>query len=130
MGLDHGLVAYKGRNRKQIDFKYNPSEEINITTWRKHPYLHGWFDDLYAKKGGNAYTDSMGGFNSSHVMQITQEDLEKLKVRVWSDSLPERSGFFWGNDACEYYKEQDLDAIYEAMNYIKDGYKIKYWAWW
>ena len=131
MGLDHGLIAYKGRNRKQVDFKYNPSEEITIVTWRKHPYLHGWFDDLYQQKGGDAYNDGgMGGFNAQHTMQVTEEDLEKLKIRVWADCLPERSGFFWGDKACEDYKRLDLLAIREAKGLIKNGYKIKYWAWW
>ena len=131
MGLDHGLIAYKGRNKKQIDFNYNPSEEITITTWRKHPYLHGWFDDLYAEKGGNAYDgNSLGGFNAGHELQVTHEDLLDLQTRVLTGTLEPRSGFFWGDNACEHYKQQDLQAIDEAMNYIKDGYKIKYWAWW
>lgn len=130
MGLDHGLVAYKGRNRKEIDFKYNPSEEIDIITWRKHPYLHGWFDDLYAEKGGDAYTDVMGGLNAGHNLQVTWQDLHNLQKRIWTDSLSERTGFFWGNKACEHYKTEDLQAIDKAMDYIKKGYKIKYWAWW
>ena len=131
MGLDHGLLAYKGKNRKKIDFKYNPSEEIDIVVWRKHPYLHGWFDDLYAKKGGDAYNgDSFGGLNSVHKLQVTHEDLLDLQTRVLTGTLKPREGFFWGNDSCEFYKKLDLQAIDEAMNYIKDGYKIKYWAWW
>jgi len=131
MGLDHGLLAYKGRNRKQIDFKYNPSEEIEIITWRKHPYLHGWFDDLYAEKGGDAYNgDNLGGFNAGHTLEVTRKDLLELKVRVEGGILEPRTGFFWGNDACEHYKKQDLIAIEEALYYINCGYKIKYWAWW
>ena len=131
MGLDHGLIAYKGRNKKQIDFKYNPSEEITITTWRKHPYLHGWFDDLYAQKGGDAYNDSsIGGFNAQHELQVTHEDLLDLQTRVLTGTLEPRQGFFWGDNACEHYREQDLQAIDEALDLISEGYKIKYWAWW
>mgnify|MGYP003118583002 CR=1 FL=1 len=129
MGLDHGLIAYKGRNRKQIDFKYNPSEEINIITWRKHPYLHGWFDDLYAEKGGDAYTNALGGFNG-HELQVTDQDFLELQTKVITGTLKQREGFFWGNNACQHYKERDLDCIDKAMDYIKKGYKIKYWAWW
>lgn len=130
MGLDHGLIAYKGRNRKHIDFKYKPSVEVDITTWRKHPYLHGWFDNLYADKGGDAYTSSMGGFNAQHTLQVTHQDLLELQTKILTGTLQERAGFFWGDDACDHYKEQDLESIDKSMDYIKKGYKILYWAWW
>ena len=39
-------------------------------------------------------------------------------------------GFFFGNDSDEYYKEQDLTFVEEALELIEAGYKIEYSSWW
>ena len=63
-------------------------------------------------------------------LELTLEDLQVLEESINSKTLPCTAGFFFGGDADEYYKEQDLEFIQDARSYINDGYTVIYSSWW
>lgn len=124
MGLDMYAIAFKGEVNSEVDFnKNNIKDEIEIHYWRKHPNLHGWMENLYYDKGGK--DDS---FNGSNVI-LTEFDLDNLEQDIIDGSLPNTSGFFFGQtDGSE--KDDDLDFIAKARKAIKEGNTIYYSSWW
>ena len=111
MGLDQYAQAVKG------------DEKISLGEWRKHPNLQGWMERLWRSKGGE------GDFNCVSV-ELNGDDLQRLRIDVDHRDLPSTQGFFFGNDSDEYYKEQDLTFVEEALDLIEAGYKIEYSSWW
>lgn len=126
MGLDQNAYRIKKGIIKSSVPQPNdvPSDDLEeIAYWRKHPNLQGWMENLYKEKGG---TDQ---FNCKFV-QLTLEDLELLEHDIRKGDLPKTNGFFFGDDADKYYKDEDLKFVYEAMDSIEDGYDVLYDSWW
>lgn len=129
MGLDQQSASF---SRKEVN---NPDAGADLTItkdavpselayWRKHPYLQGWMEKLYYEKGGKGEE-----FNCVNV-RLDEDDLNRLKEDVLSGSLPETTGFFFGPDSCDDYREQDLKFINDALEAIKDGRIVLYDSWW
>ena len=129
MGLDQ--FAYKTRVRpsQPVDFQdevymsneNNESNAIEIAYWRKHPNLHGWMEAHYISKGGE------GDFNCRPVV-LTREDLNELAIAVIDGTLPQTTGFFFGeSDGSE--RDRDLAFIKEALRAIDEGYTVFYDSW-
>jgi hypothetical protein len=53
-----------------------------------------------------------------------------LEYAVQNDQLPGTSGFFFGNDADDYYKPNDLKFIQEARAEMFLGLKVFYNSSW
>ena len=139
MGLDQSAVARKGEPRKvKSEYTYTDldgtehkgveeylewDDSIELATWRKHPNLQGWMQELYYEKGGE------GEFNCVDV-ELTLEDLDALEATLDEEELPETVGFFFGSNADEHYAETDREFIREARAAIKQGYKVFYSSWW
>ena len=136
MGLD--MYAYVAARAGQRDEYYEDSEfdketgeyvnakvskPIEIAYWRKHPNLHGWFERLYREKGGE------GEFNGDE-LELTREDIDSLEQAVLDGDLPATSGFFFGDAADNYYREQDLEFIKEARAQLFLGLKVFYNSSW
>ena len=68
-------------------------------------------------------------FNQQCV-RLTLSDLEQLETAVIRGELPESSGFFWGDNSSEEYKEHDLQFIKDAREAINNGMDIYYDSWW
>ena len=120
MGLDQ--YAYIKENSGEIDGK--PQEQhVDVATWRKHPNLQGYMEALWIKRGGE------GQFNMVEV-ELSKEDILELNKAIIKQDLPKTVGFFYGNDADEYYKKADLKFISEALKHINEGSKIYYSSWW
>ena len=111
MGLDQYATAVKGE------------DEISLGEWRKHPNLQGWMENLWRSKGGE------GEFNCVQV-ELNGDDLQRLRIDVDHRDLPSTQGFFFGSNSDEYYKDQDLTFVEEALEFIESGYKIYYSSWW
>ena len=94
-----------------------------IAYWRKHPNLHGWMQQLWESQGNS------GDFNGDE-LELTWEDLEALEEAIKNNELPGTSGFFFGNDADDYYKDQDLKFIREAKAELFLGLKVFYNSSW
>lgn len=129
MGLDQQSASF---SRKEVN---NPDAGADLTItkdavpsnlayWRKHPYLQGWMEKLYYEKGGKGEE-----FNCVNV-RLDEDDLNRLKEDVLSGSLPETTGFFFGSDSSDDYREQDLRFINDALEAIKDGRIVLYDSWW
>ncbi len=123
MGLDQFAYAKKG------------DEKLDIMTWRKHPNLQGYMEELWESKDRPLPEDSeidegniMGDFNCIPV-SLTMEDIEELESCMKDDKLPHTSGFFFGESA-DWHKESDEEFIILAKKYLLDGYEVYYDSWW
>ena len=139
MGLDQTAIARKGEPRtvkseytytdldgtehKGVEEYLEWDDSIELATWRKHPNLQGWMQELYYEKGGE------GEFNCVDV-ELTFEDLDALEATLDEEELPETSGFFFGSNADDHYAEADREFIVQARAAIKQGYKVIYSSWW
>ena len=130
MGLDAYLYSYKGKNRKEVDFKHTGDEE-EIHYWRKHPNLEAYMSDLYFSKGGIGI-DSFGSAKSFNCckVELKKQDIVTLRELIISDKLPTGGGFFHGSNSDKHYKEKTLEALKDAMNAIEEGNRIYYTSWW
>ena len=103
----------------------NPSvtEPREIAYWRKHPNLHGWMFNLWQSKGNE------GDFNGDE-LELTWDDLEQLEQDIRNKNLPSTTGFFFGNDADDHYREHDLKFVREAKAEAFLGLKVFYNSSW
>ena len=103
----------------------NPSvtEPREIAYWRKHPNLHGWMHRLWESKGNS------GDFNGDE-LELTWDDLEQLEQDIRDKNLPNTSGFFFGNDADDHYREHDLKFVREAKAEAFLGLRVFYNSSW
>lgn len=128
MGLDMYSYAIpeKDAGHNDTDVKIPESvEREQIHYWRKHHDLHGWMENLYRQKGGNA--DS---FNCTNV-RLTEEDLDNLKKDIVEDKLPGTAGFFFGNNPPdEESMADDMVFIVKAREAIARGMAVFYDSWW
>ena len=139
MGLDQTAIARKGEPRtvkseytytdfdgtehKGVEEYLEWDDTIELASWRKHPNLQGWMQELYYEKGGE------GEFNCVDV-ELTFEDLDALEATLDEDELPETVGFFFGSNADDHYAEADREFIVQARAALKKGYKVFYSSWW
>lgn len=145
MGLDmYAYVAakanaqadyYEAEYGKDITLKGTVPEPREIAYWRKHPNLHGWMEQLWIRKvnaAGDVIVEDGDGFGTFNgiELELTREDLDELEVAVNKGLLPSTSGFFFGNNADEHYKEQDLNFIKQARADLFCGLKVFYNSSW
>ena len=143
MGLDqYAYVAAKAGQRDEwwesavVDEEsrdyVNPTvnKPREIAYWRKHPNLQGWMEALWLRKGGSNEGSEWGTNFNGVELELTYEDLEELERAVVHNQLPPTSGFFFGDDADDHYREQDLQFIKEAKAEIFCGLKVFYNSSW
>jgi hypothetical protein len=127
MGLD--MYAYAAA-KANTEWNNNDAHR-EIAYWRKHPNLHGWMELLWNEKGrpgiDNSFQDVM--FNGVEV-ELTWEDLDQLEEDVKNGRLPHTSGFFFGNNSDDYYRDEDLEFIRKARAEIFTGLKVFYNSSW
>jgi hypothetical protein len=131
MGLDmYAYVAKKSNELRDYYESYDYETDSGpvvkpreIAYWRKHPNLHGWMHKLWNEKGHS------GDFNGDE-LELTWEDLDRLEYVVKHQELPGTSGFFFGNDADDHYRDQDLKFINEARAEITRGWRVFYNSSW
>jgi hypothetical protein len=128
MGLDqYAYATYrKARVKKVLGVvveKTKVQRKVDFFQWRKHPSLQGWMEDLYRRKGG-----LKPDFNCVPV-EITMKDLDHLEADVNNRSLPETTGFFFGEDREEDFAD-DLEFVKQARIFIEKGYQVFYTSWW
>jgi len=118
MGLD--MYAYTAA-KEQADYETSQRE---IAYWRKHPNLHGWMERLAESKNVKYST-----FNGVE-LELTWEDLDDLERAITHGQLPSTQGFFFGNEADDFYKEQDLEFVRKARAELFLGLKVFYNSSW
>lgn len=138
MGLDqYAYAAAKAGQQREyydgegdfIDGEWRPHKPTvakprEIAYWRKHPNLQGWMENLAERKGLEYST-----FNGVE-LELTWEDLVELEADVESAQLPTTQGFFFGDEADDYYKEHDLKFIREAKADLLVGLRVFYNSSW
>ena len=139
MGLDQTAIARKGEPRKvKSEYTYTDldgtehkgveeylewDDSIELATWRKHPNLQGWMQELYYEKGGGEEFNCVD-------LELTLDDLNALEATLDEEELPETTGFFFGSNADDHYAEADREFIVLARAAIKQGYTVVYNSWW
>lgn len=121
MGLDQYAMAIDSNGEKE-----------EIAYWRKHPNLQGWMENLWETKGrpGDRNENSpLGDFNCIPV-ELDYDDLDDLEDAVRGSGLPDTTGFFFGSNSDEHYKEQDLEFITKAREALDNGLTVTYNSWW
>lgn len=138
MGLDqYAYVAAKAGQQSEyynaegdwVDGEWRPHKPTvakprEIAYWRKHPNLQGWMEQLAEKK-----ELEYSSFNGVE-LELTWEDLDELERAVTHSRLPETTGFFFGEDSNDYYREHDLQFIREARAELFLGLKVFYNSSW
>ena len=127
MGLD--MYAYKVAKDAVItenEYGEEAYPATHLANWRKHNSIHGWMENLYHEKGGGEKV-----FNGIE-LELTESDIKNLKKAVKDNKLPETRGFFFGEDSRfdKYNKKQDLKFIKDALDAIKNEYKVYYNSSW
>ena len=54
----------------------------------------------------------------------------QLETAINRGELPKTEGFFFGDNADEEYKQQDIEFIVAAREAISKGYDVYYDSWW
>jgi hypothetical protein len=142
MGLDmYAYVAAREGQQKEFweDGEYDPvtgdyinpkvTKPIEIAYWRKHPNLHGWMEELWQSKGCPRDNDDDITFNGIE-LELTWEDIDMLEEDINQGALPGTSGFFFGDPADDYYREDDLKFIKEARSQLFLGLRVFYNSSW
>lgn len=121
---------------KETGAMINPTvtEPREIAYWRKHPNLHGWMQRLWVRKTNEAgivddNPDRAGEFNGVE-LELTWEDLEQLEQDIRNKNLPNTSGFFFGSEKDDEYREHDLKFVREAKAEAFLGLKVFYNSSW
>ena len=110
------------------------NEERELAVWRKHPNLQGHMERLWEQKGRpNFDAEVMGGsfgdFNCVP-LELNEEDIDDLERAIMEGDLPNTEGFFFGDDADDYYTQQDLEFCDAARKALADGETVTYNSWW
>ena len=105
------------------------TKPIEIAYWRKHPNLHGWMEELWQSKGCPRDNDDDSNFNGIE-LELTWEDIDMLEEDIEQGALPGTSGFFFGDPADDYYRENDLKFIKEARSQLFLGLRVFYNSSW
>ena len=141
MGLDmYAYVAARAGQQEEFyegaewdnEIKDHRNPNVNrpreIAYWRKHPNLHGWMARLWLAREGNELRE-LDNFNGIE-LELDADDLELLEYVVKERELPGTSGFFFGNDADDYYYNDDLKFIQMARAEMFLGFKVFYNSSW
>jgi len=127
MGLDQYMyvaakagTAWDDTSRRELAYR------------RKHPNLQGWMRELWLRKLKNneCTNDSDDNTFNGVELELTWEDIERLEQAVINGDLPQTTGFFFGDDSDDYYRDQDLEFIKNARAELFVGLKVFYNSSW
>jgi hypothetical protein len=139
MGLD--MYAYTASRAGQsaewwasADLDKDLNEFVNpgltkpreIAYWRKHPHLHGWMEQLWQSRSNSGAVDVFNGVE----LELFREDIDRLEQDIQTGILPKTRGFFFGDDASEYYRSQDLEFVKNARAELFLGLRVFYNSSW
>ena len=102
------------------------SRPVEIAYWRKHPHLHGWMEQLWQGRS-NPGPDAV--FNGIE-LELSREDIDRLEQDILHGQLPETQGFFFGDNASDHYRQQDLEFVKNARAELFIGLRVFYNSSW
>lgn len=119
MGLD--MYAYSKAKKDDA--------EKDLAYWRKHPNLHGWMEELWHARNEPGLQHRDQDFNGIE-LELFEEDLADLEDAINNGHLPPTGGFFFGDNADEHYKQQDLEFVAHARADLFCGLRVFYNSSW
>ena len=105
------------------------NEPREIAYWRKHPNLQGWMEALWIEKNPDILQDNRNSFNGIE-LELTWADLDRLEHAVTEGVLPSTTGFFFGGNADDHYRDQDLAFVRTARAELFCGLRVFYNSSW
>lgn len=109
----------------------NVSEPRELAYWRKHPNLQGWMEKLWFERGRPGAGPELEDHSFNGIeLELTREDLDRLEEDVREGRLPSTEGFFFGSNADDHYREQDLKFIIDARAELFLGLRVFYNSSW
>jgi hypothetical protein len=109
MGLD--MYIFAAENQKEFDELYSQDIEERdsywnkqICYWRKHPDLHGYIVQTFAK-----------GVDECQPIPLTSSGIENIISAVKDGNLPHTTGFFFGQSV----GPDDQNTIEQLENVLK-----------
>tara|TARA_R110002167_G_scaffold48013_5_gene141925 strand:- start:74 stop:460 length:387 start_codon:yes stop_codon:yes gene_type:complete len=124
MGLDQ--YAYKRKVEWQDNAKTRILRDEEIMYWRKHNRLQGYMENLW-------HDDEKYGsmFLNGQDIYLQLDEILELEQVITDKKLPQTSGFFFGGDSYDDYKEygyeeSDQEFLKLAKQAINDGYDVVY----
>ena len=129
-GQQHEFYDGSAFDKETGDFE-NPkvTKPRELAYWRKHPNLHGWMEQLWERKGRPGTINNDPTFNGIE-LELTYEDLEMLELDLIAGTLPDTTGFFFGQNANNLYQSQDLEFIRNARAELFMGLRVFYNSSW
>ena len=129
MGLDQYMKVERDGLLSEHSQGVGDSEEVFY--WRKHPNLHGFFEQCWLALPENAGKTGVD-FNCVD-LYMTEEILDKLEAWLHptraTGSLPETDGFFVGKSD-GYYDDQDRKMLEFCRGALQGGKRVFYTSWW
>ena len=117
MGLDQALHIHPaGRSVK--------TQPIQV--WRKHPNLQGMIEGIWSARDEANNADNM----NCCPVYLSEEDICHILEMIKSNKLPPTTGFFYGGDSSDYYREEDEKAFTRALEALHTGFEVFYLCWW
>jgi hypothetical protein len=114
-------AEFDENTREYVNTKVSRPRELAY--WRKHPNLHGWFQQEWESQGNT------GSFNGDE-LEITWDMLDRLESDVREERLPATRGFFFGDSSDDHYRERDLSFCREARAALFLGERVFYNSSW
>jgi hypothetical protein len=122
MGLDqYAYVAAKAEAWQ------DGSTQRELAYWRKHPNLQGWMENLWRNRNTDPSADP--AFNGIE-LELTWADIDQLEDDIKNKRLPATSGFFFGTDSDDHYREDDLAFVRRARAELFLGLRVFYNSSW
>ena len=122
MGLDQ--YAYVAAQATDEGHGFGQRE---LAYWRKHPNLHGWMEQLWRSQNTDPTADP--AFNGVE-LELTWVDIDRLEDDIKNGRLPQTSGFFFGTNSDDHYREDDLAFVRKARAELFMGLKVFYNSSW
>jgi hypothetical protein len=112
------------------EFTSTCTKPKELAYWRKHPNLHGWMERLWQRQGRPGADGNQEVMFNGVELELTWDDLMDLEYDIEHGNLPSTSGFFFGSEADDYYKQQDLEFVKQAKADLICGLKVYYNSSW
>lgn len=126
MGLDMYLRGrklmtqrYVGDKEKapKMDGFFISEVELELGYWRKHPNLHGFIVQTFAK-----------GNDNCQQIDLSAEDLRRIITGIEARLLPHTQGFFFGTSAgTKEEQDEDLAVFRAALEWVTAEDPDKNW---
>jgi hypothetical protein len=115
MGLDMYLSGKKYTKTRgdivpEVEDGFRVKEKIlELGYWRKHPNLHGFIVQEFAK-----------GKDECQEIELSRNDLFRILEAAEVDAFPETTGFFFGTSLPEH-KDDTIQIIRSAIKWLDQG---------